>query len=115
MFVSQGAEAYYPLAKALCSDVRIQIERIVEVVLLAGIVERHRREVHTLKLRQLAKITWADCDFVDKMMTKFSVYEHSQSSEMPARLPDPEELRRDLEEIIHWHEEFVGRAASKAA
>jgi hypothetical protein len=115
VFVSHGAEEYYPLAKSICSDVRIQIERTVEVVLLAGVVERHRREVHTKKLHQLAKITQEDCEFIDKMMTRFSVHEHSQSAEMPAVLPDPDELRRVLDEIIEWHDEFLDRAVPKAA
>ena len=52
---AEGAEAYYPLAKAICSDFRILTERIVELVFLADVVQRHRRAVNTQgKIHQLA-------------------------------------------------------------
>lgn len=107
-----GQEAYYPLAKAICSDLRILTERIVECVFLADVIQRHRRAVNTQgKIHQLAKISVADCDLIEEIMTKYSCYEHSQSPEAPVELPTPDELNADITKILVWHNEFSKRAA----
>jgi ABC-type uncharacterized transport system ATPase subunit len=107
---AEGAEAYYPLAKAICSDFRILTERIVELVFLADVVQRHRRAVNTQgKIHQLAKIRVEDCDLVDALMTKYSCYEHSQSSEAPVELPSPDEIATDIDNLLDWHAEFTKR------
>jgi energy-coupling factor transporter ATP-binding protein EcfA2 len=109
-YKTNGTEAYYPLAKAICSDTRILIERIVELTLLADVIQRHRREVNTKgKVKNLLKITHEDCALIDKFMTEYSKYEHSQSYEAPVDLPTPEELENDLKNLIEWHEEFSKR------
>lgn len=109
---SEGEDAYHPLAKALCSDFRILIERIVETVFLADVIQRHRREISTKgKVRRLAVITESDCDLVDEMMTKYSRYEHSQPAEAPVPLPDPAEIDDDLARVIEWHNEFKARVS----
>jgi energy-coupling factor transporter ATP-binding protein EcfA2 len=106
----EGYELYYPLAKAICSDLRILLERIVELDFLADVVQRHRKEVHTKgKIRGLAKITIDDCALIDGYMTKYSCYEHSQSSEAPVDVPEPEELRQDINTLLEWHDEFKKR------
>lgn len=107
----QGTDAYYPLGKSICSDFRILLERIVEFVLLADVVQRHRRAVNTLgKIQNLVKITAADCALIEQLMTKYSCYEHSQSSEAPVELPEPDELKTDIELLIGWHNEFTKRS-----
>ena len=106
-----GSEAYYPLAKSICTDFRILIERIVELVFLADVIQRHRREVHTKnKVGKLAKITTCDCLLVDEFMTKYSCYEHSQSSEAPVDVPLPDVLGEDITRLHTWHGEFKSRA-----
>ncbi len=111
VFQLQGSDAYYPLGKAICSDFRILLERIVEFVLLADVVQRHRRAVNTLgKIQNLAKITMTDCALIEQLMTKYSSYEHSQSSEAPVELPEPDELKNDIELLIGWHNEFTKRS-----
>lgn len=107
---SNGNEEYYPLAKAICSDFRILMERIVELVFLADVVQRHRRVVNTTgKIGQLAKITTEDCAVVDKFMGKYSCYVHSQSCEAPVEVPQPEELGADIDALLTWHDEFIKR------
>lgn len=77
-----GSEAYYPEGKAICSDFRVLLERVVEFVLLADVVQRHRRAVNTQgKIQKLAKISSADCALIEELMSKYSRYEHSQSNE----------------------------------
>lgn len=106
-----GWDDYYPLGKSICSDFRILLERVVEFVMLADVVQRHRREVHTKnKIRHLAKITSADCALIEDLMTKYSCFEHSQSNEAPVQVPEPDELKADIERLIAWHSEFTKRA-----
>jgi hypothetical protein len=106
-----GTDAYYPLGKSICSDFRILLERIVELVLLADVVQRHRRAVNTVgKIQNLAKITPTDCARIEQLMTKYSSYEHSQSNEAPVALPEPDELKTDIDLLIAWHNEFTKRS-----
>lgn len=41
-------------------------------------------------------------------MTKYSFYEHSQSMEVSAFIPDEAELRQDIEELMAWRTYFEG-------
>lgn len=110
ILVDHGTDAYNPLAKAICSDYRILLERVVELYFLADIVQRHRRSINTLgKIESLVKITQSDCDLINTYMTKYSFYEHSQSSESPVELPLPDELEHDINTILTWYDEFRGR------
>jgi len=105
-----GQAAYAPLAKAICSDFRILLERMIECELMADVVQRFRRAVNTQgKLDKLARITADDCKLFDDLMTKYSRYEHSQPNEAPVAPPPPDELKRDLEALRDWRNAFVGR------
>lgn len=109
-FMKDGSVAYYPLAKAICTDFRILVERIIELVLLADVVQRHRRDVMTKgKIEHLSKITKEDCATINHFMTKYSPYEHSQSLESPVDVPEPESIRKDIESLLKWHDEFKDR------
>jgi energy-coupling factor transporter ATP-binding protein EcfA2 len=108
----QGQEAYAPLAKAICSDFRILLERMIECELLADVVQRFRRAVNTLgKLDKLARITTEDCKFFDDLMTKYSRYEHSQPNESPVAPPPPDELKTDMEALRAWRDAFIARSS----
>lgn len=108
--VEEGQTAYAPLAKSICSDFRILLERMIECDLLADVVQRFRRSIVTKdRLDKLARITPEDCRFFDNMMTKYSRYEHSQPNEAPVALPAPDELKADLEALRDWRTAFVGR------
>ncbi|MEX2579683.1 MAG: AAA family ATPase [Verrucomicrobiales bacterium] len=107
---NEGNDAYQFHAQKLCSDFRKVIERVVENVFLAGVIQRHSREVHTKNVvSKLLRINREDCDFIDKMMTEFSKHEHSQSLESPVALPEPEALEAYLDRMIEWHKEFEKR------
>jgi energy-coupling factor transporter ATP-binding protein EcfA2 len=108
--LKKGSEAYYPLAKAICSDFRILVERMVELVLLADVVQRHRRAINTKgKIEHLCKIEKEDCKIIDDLMTRYSVYEHSQSFESPVDVPEPQLIRKDIESLLEWHDAFKNR------
>lgn len=112
LLAEHGQEVYAPLAKSLCSDFRILLERMIECDLLADVVQRYRRAVNTIgKIGKLAHISEADCIYFDEMMTKYSRYEHSQPGEAPVELPLPDEFKADFEGLKSWREDFIARAA----
>ena len=43
------------------------------------------------------------------MMTKYSIYEHSQSAVLPTKPIDPNDLKKDLEDVRDWILEFKKR------
>jgi len=105
-----GRTEYEALAKGICSDIRILIERLIENDLLADVVQRFRRAVHTQnKIHTLAKINADDCNLLDDYMTKYSKYEHSQPYETPVTIPDPDEIENDLKDILNWLDDFKDR------
>jgi len=105
-----GHEVYEPVAKGLCSEFRILLERMIEIDLLADVVQRFRRAVNTMgKISLLSRITEEDCKFFDEMMTKYSRYEHSQPGEAPVQTPLPDELRQDFDALKTWRDEFISR------
>ena len=108
--VDADADAYDLTVKSSCSDFRIILERTVELILLNDVVIRFRRDVMTKgKLRGIAKVRAEDCDFIDRLMTKYSVYEHSQADELPQVPVELDEFELDVLELIAWMDEFKGR------
>jgi energy-coupling factor transporter ATP-binding protein EcfA2 len=102
---------YQSEVKSICSDMRMLCERSVEEVLLLGIITRFKRGINTKdKLHPLTKIKPEDCTFIDDLMTKYSVYEHSQSSEIPSTPPALDELKSDIETLKSWSAEFSKRS-----
>jgi len=86
------------------------LERLIERDLLAGVVERFRREVQTKnRLLKVAAISLEDCKLLDDLMTEYSKYEHSQSREAPVSLPMPDQLQTDLLKLKKWREDFEKR------
>ncbi|MCG5531610.1 AAA family ATPase, partial [Halorhodospira halochloris] len=109
-YEEEGQVAYLPLAKSICSDFRILLERMIECELMADVVQRFRRAVNTQgKLDKLARITTEDCKLFDNLMTKYSRYEHSQPNEAPVAPPTPDELKADMEALRDWRTAFVAR------
>jgi len=103
------------LLKSICSDFRILVERSIENDLLCGVVQRFQRPVHTLKLKDLAKLKNTDCNLLDSLMTKYSGFEHSQPAEAPVELPKLDELLADMIELKVWREDYTKRSASATA
>tara|TARA_R110000868_G_scaffold144361_1_gene363350 strand:- start:10495 stop:13065 length:2571 start_codon:yes stop_codon:yes gene_type:complete len=105
-----GTTEYLPIAKSICSDFRITLERIIENDLLNQIVLRYRRGIQTMnRLDTLVKINQNDINILDGMMTKYSIYEHSQSAVLPTKPIDLNDLKKDLEDVRDWILEFKKR------
>lgn len=116
MFEKDGRASYEPVARAICGDIRIAVERMVETNLLNDVVHRFRRAIQTQnRIEALAKIKPEDCRLIDNFMTKYSRFEHSQSNETPVPPPDPDEIERDLKELKVWFDEFKTRAVPAGA
>lgn len=101
--------------KTACSNFRILVERSVEDELCSGIINRYQREINTRnKLQRLSAITPTDCALIDGMMTKYSAFEHSQSIDTPTWLPEPDELLKDVQDMLEWCKKFSKRAEAAA-
>lgn len=112
--LAQGDDEYEQYAKGVCSDFRIVVEKCIESELLNDVITRFRRPINTVgKLGALAKIEKSDCDFIDDLMTRYSVFEHSQSEEFPAPIPDVTQIESDVNNLAKWIEEFSKRAITQ--
>lgn len=96
--------AYEKEATYLYGLLREAWERALEEVLLGGIVERFRPSVQTQHISKIADITPDDCQAVDSGITKCSRWlpGHDQAAAAQAPVPDPAELRADIEALESW-------------
>jgi energy-coupling factor transporter ATP-binding protein EcfA2 len=103
--------AYEKEAKYLYGLLREAWERALEEVLLAGIVERFRPSVQTQHIGTIADITADDCRTVDAAMTKCSKWlpGHDQAAAARAPVPEPAELKVDIEALEKWVTAIRGR------
>lgn len=102
-------ESYDNGIKSLCSDFRKIVEQGIETDLLCKIVTRFGYSVNTLRLKYLYAVTRSDIDLFNNMMTKYSAYEHSQSTERPVGLPELSDIERDVDDLISWCDDFGKR------
>ncbi|KDE89382.1 hypothetical protein DF40_015145 [Stenotrophomonas maltophilia M30] len=72
------------------------------------------RAMRFVKLQRLSAITPTDCALIDGMMTKYSAFEHSQSIDTPTWLPEPDELLKDVQDMLEWCKKFSKRAEAAA-
>ncbi len=96
--------AYEKGAKYLYGLLREAWERALEEVLLGGIVERFRPGVQTQHVAVIADITPEDCRTLDVAMTKCSRWlpGHDQAAAARAAVPEPTELKDDIEALENW-------------
>jgi len=86
-------------------------ERGIEEVLLEGVVERYRNSVQTQHIGKIADISDDDCKAIDVAMTKCSKWllGHDQSPAAKEDIPDPSELKADIEALESWIKEIRKR------
>lgn len=79
-------------------------ERALEEVLLGGVVERYRPGVQTQQLGAIADVSREDCRVLDAAMTKSSRWlpGHDQAPAARAPVPEPAELKSDIETLEQW-------------
>jgi energy-coupling factor transporter ATP-binding protein EcfA2 len=99
-------DAFGTLLSQICRDLRKTIERAVEEVLLREIVMRYRRQVHVSNLRQLDAIEKDDLELLDRLMTRYSSPQHSQTPESRVPPPSIDQVERDIEALDAWARAF---------
>lgn len=104
-----NSDTYLTFQSGLCADFRNIVEKSIEDILLCGIAQRYDRIIHSTHVMRLSKITIDDCTIVDRMMTKYSAYDHSQPDETPCLAIDYNELYKDFLEVQKWIEEAQSR------
>lgn len=104
-------DAYDKEAKFLYGLLREGWERAIEEVLLCGVVQRYRPGVQTQQVAQLADITSEDCKSVETAMTKCSRWlpGHDQAPAARSPVPNPAELKADIEALENWVAAIRGR------
>ena len=96
------------------SRLRAAWERAVEEVLLAGVISRAERPVHTNNLRHLNDITEEDISVVNDNMSKCSkvTEAHDDPLAAPSMLPTIEEFETDVETLATWVKRINKRRGS---
>jgi len=97
----------------ICKDLRKAIETAIEEVLLGGIVGRYQRAIHSGPLLKLKAIESSDLQLLDKLMSRYSVYEHAQSTASAAAFPDLSEVGADVESLDAWRRDYGKRFDGK--
>jgi hypothetical protein len=97
--VDEETEEFRRLAKDFYTDLRESWERLVEEVLLGGVVERFSSAVKTQTLKE---VVVEDADYQTiyaamKRVSEFSGHDMAAGRQLPS--PDLNEMRRDLEAI----------------
>lgn len=104
LFRNGHQDAYEKDAKHLYGLLRESWERAIEEVLLGGVVERFRSGIQTRQIGLIADISREDCQVIEVAMTKCSKWlsGHDQAAAARAPVPEPEELKTDIEVLENW-------------
>ena len=97
------------MLQSLAARFRNLIEQGIEHELLHGIVTRFDYRIFSQKLSYLFALTEQDVSLFHKMMSKYSCYDHSQSIEKLAPVPEINELEKDLSEMLGWVNDYKKR------
>lgn len=99
------------------SDLRTTWERAVESVLLAGVVKRSQRPVHTQQMKHLSDIQDEDIRVVEENMTRCSLMTNAHDDPLvsPDAQPTIEGFEADVTVLEEWRNRIEGRrqASSK--
>ncbi len=96
--------AYERDAQYLYGLLREAWERALEEILLCKIVERYRPGVQTQQIAKIADVTDEDCRQLEAGMSKCSRWlpGHDQAAAARAPVPNPDELKADIEALDNW-------------
>jgi len=104
-----GSE-YRKEASLIYNLLRETWERLVEELLLNGVVYRFDRDIQTKRLKKVTDISDDDYKKVADAMDKCSFFTgHDKSPELNEDIPDPNEIMNDIEEIEKYKRELNKR------
>ncbi|QTP58242.1 AAA family ATPase [Billgrantia antri] len=93
---------------------RMAWERSIEEVLFNGSIQRFGEGVSTQRLKSVV-VEDGDYKKIEGGMTKCSKFEHDPASTIHLPVPDPDELREDIEKLEAWRKEVEKRKNIVAA
>lgn len=100
---------YVDSCSRISQQLRICVERSVEDILFQQMVKRFSRRIMTGKLLKMDRITSADCQIIDNMMTKYSFGEHSQPEDSGLITMDLDEVINDIDNFNAWIRDYTKR------
>jgi hypothetical protein len=107
--VDRNTEEYRRLAKDFYTDLRETWERLVEEVLLNGVVERFCSGVKTQSLKEVL-VEDADYQVIFAAMSRVSEFSgHDMAPGRQIPVPDANEMREDLDELDRYRIQIHGR------
>jgi energy-coupling factor transporter ATP-binding protein EcfA2 len=111
LFRDGNQAAYEKEATHLYGLLRSAWERALEEVLLGGLIERFRVSVQTQHIETIADISLGECQALAAAMTKCSrwIAGHDQAAAARAPVPEPSELKGDIDALDHWVQEIRKR------
>lgn len=95
-------EEYEREAVHIYGHLRKAWERGLEEILLGGVVERFRQNIQTQQAKDLSDISDEDCKALESGMAKCSRWLHDQAPAENVPVPDPEELKQDIDAFDEW-------------
>jgi hypothetical protein len=107
--MDRSTDEYRRLAKDFYTDLRETWERLVEEILLNGVVERFCSAVKTQSLREVL-VEDGDYQVIFAAMTHVSECSgHDMAAGRQLPVPDQKEMLRDLEELDRFRTQVQGR------
>lgn len=97
------------LIQGVASSFRNIVELGVEHELLCGIVMRYKSEISSLKIPCLGALKREDVELFHRMMSRYSNFDHSHSTETVPQLPDINEIESDVKEMLEWAKTYKKR------
>lgn len=102
----EGPTKYEPFASNLCLKMRQTVERALEDILIAGVVQRYRKNVQITQVKSLTKIEEPDCKLIEHYWDKYSKPLHDHREGNPVTWPSPVDIAKDAEQLRKWAKEF---------
>ena len=103
-FERQDSEKYEDHGKEIQGQLREAWARAVEEILLNQVIVRFDRPIQTHRLKVIHDITEDDIKEIDDGMKKASTFlrGHDQPFAINEPIPDPEEIKKDIEKLESW-------------
>lgn len=95
---SDSPAAYAIEAKGIYGRMRDTWERLIEELLFAGVVQRFQKSVSSLRLKYLTAHPRV-MRRIEAGMTKTSTFSHDNAPGSSDHVPDPAEMKADLDEL----------------
>jgi hypothetical protein len=88
---------------------RQTVERALEDILIAGVVQRYRKNIQITQVKDLTKIEESDCKLIEGYWDKYSKFLHDHREGNPVTWPSPVDIAKDAEQLGKWAKEFQDR------